>query len=183
MMDKGISRMDEAHRPGVHFSPLLRRIQRAAGEEPTLPCLRQLAVERGCSHYENTFEKPNYLPEEIRKLTNEEIGVALCLAHFGHEPLDIRIAAEIIASNGVSADRVAALAIQERCSAAISYIASAGRCVEPANPFWAELLGALPGRQVAPNPSFPHWTRFVSMTGLSRNGGKHTEWLRPCVSR
>jgi hypothetical protein len=37
----------------------------------------------------------------------------------------------------------------------------------------------LPKRNLNFPPLLPHWTRFVSMTGITRQGGNHTEWLRP----
>ena len=44
--------------------------------------------------------------------------------HFGRKSLNIRIAGEILASNGVCARKVASLAAKERCVTVITHIAS-----------------------------------------------------------
>jgi hypothetical protein len=69
---------------GLHLSPLLRKIQHLAAGESILACLRQLAVARGCRHYGRAFAEPAYVPIGLQHLTNEELAVGLCLAHFGH---------------------------------------------------------------------------------------------------
>jgi hypothetical protein len=162
-------------------SPLLRKIECLVDGRPVLQCLRQLAVERGCRHYENAFEAPDSLPQALRTLTSEEVIVALCLAHFGRQPLDIRIAGELLSAEGVDVSRIAILAAQESCADVVAYIAKVGQKVEPAYPLWQALLKALPQDRTGFHMQLPHWSRFVSMTGISRNGGKHIEWLRPCA--
>jgi hypothetical protein len=175
--------MEQRHKLGQHQSPLLRKLQLLSDGVPVLDCLRQLAVDRGCRHYEGAFEPPEILPEGYTALSNEELAVGLCLGYFDDYLLNIRMAAEIVAKEGVSPRRLALLATQERCNATFAYIATAGQRVEPTNPFWNDVLGHLPKRLFGHRLSFPHWTRFVSMTGVSRDGAKHVEWLRPCVLR
>ena len=164
---------------GLHESPLLRKIEKAVGKSPALPCLKRLAVERGCLHYENTLEEPDEVPVQFKSLTNEELGVALCLDHFDYDPINIRIAAEVISSNGVSPEKVALLAVKERCQAVVAHIAQCGQKVEPNNPFWKRLLDALRSKTSVISKHLSHWSRFVSMTGLTRNGGRQIQWLRP----
>lgn len=173
---------NSGHQPkvsGLHLSPLHRKLKRLAAGEPILSCMRQLAVDRGCKHYENTFEPPYYLPQTFKDLSNEELIVGLCLAHFGLQPLDIRIAGELLGAENLSVPRIASLAAQERCSGIIIHIAKVGQQIESNNTFWGDLIQTLHPPKREKTPSFPHWSRFVSMTGISRNGGKHVEWLRP----
>lgn len=166
-----------------HMSPLLRHLKKVVGNQEVLACLKQLAVERGCLHYEGTFEPPAFLPDGFHALTNEQLGVALCLAHFGCEPNNIRIAAEVISSGDVSPKELAFLAQKERCVREIAYIAGCGKNVEPQNQFWQEVLTALPAEKTKlPIKPMPHWTRFAILAGLDRYGKKTTHWLRPAHS-
>ena len=164
----------------LHASPLLHFIKKAAGIHEPLSCLKQLAVERGCLHYEGTFQPPAFLPNGLRALTNEQLGVALCLPHFGCKPNSIRIAAEIISGEGVSARELAFLAQKERCVREIAYIAGCGKNVEPHNRFWQDLLDSLPDeKEKLPVMPMPHWTRFAILAGRDQQGNKTTHWLRP----
>ena len=69
------------------------------------------------------------------------------------------------------------LAIAEQAVSTVRYIVSAARQFEPESVFWRELLERLPD---APEGVMPHPTRFVSMTGFTRNGVERvTIWIRP----
>jgi hypothetical protein len=166
---------------GQHLSSLRRKILKLSGDQPASACLRQLAVNRGCRHYEGTFEPPSFLPTGLATLTDEELAVALCLIDNDNYPLNVRIAAQLIGAKGVSAEKLALLAEKERCASVFAHIANAGKKVEPTNPFWSDVLKRLPKRNLSFPPLLPHWTRFVSMTGITRQGGNHTEWLHPCA--
>ena len=166
---------------GQHLSSLRRKILKLSGDQPASACLRQLAVNRGCRHYEGTFEPPSFLPTGLATLTDEELAVALCLIDNDNYPLNVRIAAQLIGAKGVSAEKLALLAEKERCASVFAHIANAGKKVEPTNPFWSDVLKQLPKRNLSFPPLLPHWTRFVSMTGITRQGGNHTEWLHPCA--
>jgi hypothetical protein len=166
----------------LHLSPLLRKIEQWIGETPALASLKQLAVERGCNHYQGTFEPPEELPPQLRQLSNEELGTALCLPHFGQAPNSLRIAAEIISAKNVSPQRLGHLAAQERCVPEIAYIARCGQAAEAENPFWTELLARLPKEKLKqPVRHMPHWSRFAILAGMDRTGEKHVHWLRPAT--
>lgn len=161
----------------LHLSPLLRKVQQLVGTSHALSCLKQLAVERGCNHYQGT---PTFYPTVVRQLSNEELGIALCLPHFGQEPNSLRIAAEIISADGVAPSHLAHLAAQERCVSEIAYIARCGQTTEPNNPFGVDLLARLPKEKMKPPiQHMPHWTRFAILGGLNRQGEKQVHWLRP----
>src|SRR5437868_5807329 len=78
-----------------HISPLLRKVKRFSGcsEDRLGPWLLKCAVDRGANHYRRTFAPD--LPGDNPALTNEELGVALCLAHLPFEPALIRAAAQL----------------------------------------------------------------------------------------
>ena len=125
---------------GQHLSSLRRKILKLSGNQPASACLRQLAVNRGCRHYEGTFEPPSFLPTGLATLTNEELAVALCLIDNDNYPLNVRIAAQLIGAKGVSAEKLALLAEKERCTSVFAHIANAGKKVEPTNPASSGML-------------------------------------------
>jgi hypothetical protein len=178
-----IASEDSAKVQALHLSPLLRKLQHWLGETHALASLKQLAVERGCNHYQGTFEPPpGELPPQLTQLSNEELGVALCLPHFGQTPNNLRIAAEIISAKGVSSHRLAHLAAQERCVPEIAYIARCGQAAEAENSFWTELLAQLPKEKLKqPIRHMPHWSRFAILAGMDRKGEKQVRWLRPAT--
>src|SRR3954470_3652936 len=80
----------------THVSPLLRRVKELSGcsEERVGKWLLKCAVERGATHYRRSFP-PDLAPDDLR-LSNEELGVALCLEHLPFEPMFIRAAAQLL---------------------------------------------------------------------------------------
>lgn len=161
-----------------HLSPLFRRIEKAIGDEDPATCLKGLAVKRGCRHYRGSF-KEGRVPTTATELTNEEIAVGLCLGQLSYDPLNIRVAAELLSAETCVPETITRLARQERCETVIGYIAACGQRVEPNNPKWKSILDGLGTVQAPPAGQLPHWSRFVSMTGITPGGGSHTEWLRP----
>jgi hypothetical protein len=123
------------------------------------------------------------MPKELEELSNVELGVALCLGHFDYDPINIRLGAEILSAKDCEPGAIAHLARQERCETVIRHIAECGQRVEGENPNWGILLRVIPSRRTEKPDCLPHWTRFVSMTGVTRSGGKHIEWLRPRNAR
>ena len=72
------------------------------------------------------------------------------------------------------------LAKAEGCEMAVRYVARAGRQFEPDNGLWSQLLGKVAISPEPPSGVFPHPTRFVSMTGITRAGvGRVVVWVRP----
>ena len=114
-----------------HTSPLLYKVRNLAGTEDPARCLKQLAVNRGCRHYDGAFKRPNIFPEELNSLSNEEAGIVLCLGQLPYDPAN------------VISFRLLTLAIRERCQTVIGYIARCGKQVEPQNHTWDKILAAL----------------------------------------
>jgi hypothetical protein len=77
----------------THVSPLLHRVRQLSGcaKDQVGEWLLKCAVERGATHYRRDFSTE--LPPDNPALTNEELGVALCLAHHTFNPMLIRAAA------------------------------------------------------------------------------------------
>ena len=69
-----------AHKLGdvSHVSGLLRRIAQLSGAgERVAEWLRKVAVARGANHYRRDFDPT--LPSDLPAISDEEIGVALCV--------------------------------------------------------------------------------------------------------
>jgi hypothetical protein len=164
----------------THLSPLLRKAQKL-GLGPRE--LEILAVQRGCRHYSNGTEPEQLLASE-GEFSNEELAIALLSTALRCDPHSIRCGAAMLGAEENSPRRLARLAVMERCVAPVRHVAEAGQHFEPENRFWKELLAALP---VAPPPKsgvLPHATRFVAMTGFTRQGpGLVVEWQRPTTAR
>lgn len=164
----------------THLSPLLRKAQKL-GLGPRE--LEILAAQRGCRHYSNGTEPEQPLASES-EFSNEELAVALLSTALRYDPHSIRCGAAMLGAEGNNPRRLAHMAVMERCVTPVRYVAEAGQRFEPENTFWRELLEGLP---VAPPPKsgvLPHATRFVAMTGFTRQGsGLVVEWQRPTVFR
>jgi hypothetical protein len=163
----------------VHVSPLLRKICRMSGcsEDRVGEWLLKCAVHRGASHYERDF--PDDLPPDNPDLSDEELAVALCLGRHPYNSTFIRAAAQLLSSPTSDAPRLARLAVMERVEPVLFHIATlAARLAPEAHP-WAYLLRHLPQRLACPPEALPHWSRFVSQTGVtSFTGGPDIKWLR-----
>jgi len=173
----------------THLSPLLMKARRLGLSTPE--SLEHLAVRRGCRYYDGSGEQ-NRLAEEpaeyrimlrsaADELTNEELAVALLSIVLPKSQWRMRLMAAMLAALGNSPKRLAMLAVQERSEQVVSYIAQCGRQVEPGNDFWDKLLAQLPDPTYQPAPDvLPHITRFVAMTGVTRQGkGTVIQWIRP----
>ena len=163
----------------VHVSPLLHKVCQMSGcsEDRVGEWLLKCAVGRGASHYERDF--PADLPPDHPELSDEELGVALCLGQHPYNSTYIRAAAQLLSSPTINSTRLARLAVMERVEPVLLYVATvAGRFAPEAQP-WAYLRQRLPQRVVCPPDALPHWSRFVSQTGVAAPGhGPDTKWLR-----
>jgi hypothetical protein len=163
----------------VHVSPLLHKVCQMSGcsEDRVGEWLLKCAVARGARHYERDF--PADLPPDHPELTDEELGVALCLGQHSYNPTYIRATAQLLSSPTIDSARLARLAVMERVEPVLLYIATvAARFAPDAQP-WAYLLRHLPQRLACPPDALPHWSRFVSQTGVAAPGrGSDIKWLR-----
>ena len=160
----------------THLSPLLQKARRL-GLDAT--GLERLAIQRGCDYYHNGSPLP---PVSVTRsqFSDEELAIALLNPALRYHPQTLRLGAAMLGAEGNDPVQVARLSKMERAERIVRYVASAGSKYEASNQFWAELLALLP---VTPAPSsrvVPHPTRFIAMTGITRQG-MHTvtEWIRP----
>lgn len=168
-----------AHKLGdvPHVSGLLRRIAKLSGAgERVAEWLLKVAVERGANHYRRDFDPT--LPVDLPAISDEEIGVALCLGQNSYNLDALRVAAQFLSSPRINAEHLCRLAVQERCEPVLLHIAEvAGKCAPEQEP-WAYLRQHLRPRRVPRTDALPHWSRFVSQTGYTPAGrGQHIEWL------
>ncbi|MEO5916930.1 MAG: hypothetical protein ABIS50_22065 [Luteolibacter sp.] len=171
----------------AHLSALLMKARRLGLASPM--DLERLAVSRGLRYYDShgdSLKEMRRTPAvsdsgSERGLTNEELAVALLSPSALYSQQRLRMGAAMLAAEGNRPESIANLALRERCETVVRHIALCGHEVEPQNPFWDKLLGLLPASDWVPQPdALPHPTRFVAMTGITRNGvGNLKQWIRP----
>src|SRR5712692_7647434 len=110
-----------------HVSGLLRCLAHTSGaNERVADWLLKIAIQRGADHYRREFDPS--LPPDSPAISDEEIGVALCLGEHPYELDHLRAAAQLLSSPRVNAARLCRLAVQERCEPTLLHIADlAGR--------------------------------------------------------
>lgn len=160
-----------------HVSGLLRRLAHTSGaNERVADWLLKVAVQRGAHHYRREFDPS--LPPDSPAVSDEEIGIALCLGQLPYDLDQLRAAAQLLSSPRTDAARLCRLAIQERCEPALLHIAHLAGRFAPELHVWAYVRQHLPPRPVPLTDALPHWSRLVSHTGVSANGGlPRTDWL------
>jgi hypothetical protein len=157
-------------------SPLLQKVFQLSGcdEAEVREWLLKCAVGRGASHYAREFGVG--LPPDDPQMSDEELGVALC----GHpyNPTYIRGAAQLLSSPRTDTAKLARLAVLEGVEPVLVHIAKIAARYAPAAEPWSYLLRNLPQSQDVPSDSLPHWSRFVSQTGVTPfGGGPSIKWL------
>jgi hypothetical protein len=188
-----------------HVSPLLMKARRLGLY--SVRDLEQLAFQRGCLYYDphgsakalakhDQYLKAgsSVLREEAvsygvpsvsaADFSNEELAVALFSPGLPSEQMRLRIGAAMLAADGNSPEKLARLAVRERCETVMRYVSECGKKVEPENRFWDDLLGLLPQTATLEPDRLPHITRFVAMTGVIRKQvGNIMQWIRPSITR
>ena len=148
----------------THLSPLLHKARRL-GLGPRE--LEILSVQRGCRHYSDGTEPVEPLVSE-HEFSNEELALALLSPALRYNPHSIRCGAAMLSAMGNDPARVARLTRRERSTQPVRQIAEAGRRYEPDNPFWERLISGLPASPRPKSGVLPHPTRYVAMTGFTR---------------
>ena len=162
----------------THVSALLRKVCKLSGlaEARVSEWLLKCAIERGAKHYVSEFAADVTL--DSADLTNEELGVALCLGHHHYDTFLIRAAAQLLSSPEIDAARLARLAEMERVEPTLRHIAEIAALYAPALEPWAYLRTHLRRRLTPPEGVLPHWSRLVNYTGVTPfGGGPSIQWL------
>jgi hypothetical protein len=159
-----------------HLSPLRRKLRRLGfpGEAQWI----QLAIERGCTHY----QRPGPAVQDPGKeqISNGELLTALLLSENKYNPDNIRIAGQLLGGE-TELKKILMLAKQERVETCLRHIAQQGHSVEPENEMWRVLLQSLPIRN-PPQGTLPHLDRFTTLTGFGPGKLRippRKKWLRP----
>ena len=161
----------------AHVSGLAIRLARLSGAGDRLPeWLLRTAVERGAKHYQRDFDPS--LPPDNPAISDEAIGVALCLGQMPDDPWFIRAAAQLLSSPRVDPQHLARLAKMERVEPVLLHIAAACERVGEASEPWATLRRQLHPRRTVRTEALPHWTRFAILPGLTRDGCAPPQWLK-----
>lgn len=160
-----------------HVSGLAIRLERLTGTGDRLcEWLLKVAVERGAWHYRREFDPS--LPPDNPTVSDEEIGVALCLGQHPYHLNNLRASAQLLSSPYIDVGKLTRLAVRERCEPVFLHIAKVAARYAPALEPWATLRQHLPFRRVPRLDAMPHWSRLVSHTGVTKNGGPpRTDWL------
>jgi len=162
----------------AHVSPLLRKILQMSGcsRDRVGEWLLRCAVQRGASHYERDFSDD--LPPDQPCLSDEEIGIALCLGEHPYNSVFIRAAAQLLSSPKIDPACLARLAVMERVESVLLHIAATAARYAPEAQPWAYLGSHLRQRKRIPADVLPHWSRFVIQTGVTPfGGGPNITWL------
>jgi len=160
----------------AHVSGLAIRLARLSGAGDRLPeWLLKTASARGAKHYQREFDPA--LPPDNPAVSDEEIGVALCLGQMPDDSWLIRAAAQLLSTPGVHPKRLARLAEMERVEPVFLHIAAACARVDEAMEPWATLRRELHPRRTVHTDALPHWTRFAILPGLTRDGYAPPQWL------
>lgn len=157
----------------AHHSLLLRKARRLGVSD--LTAAMRLAVARGAWHYASLWVPAESDPG-LAALRNEELVALLLLGAHPFEPFAIRCAAQLVSRCDPA--RLARLARLERVSRPLAHIARAGLAHDPARASdWRDLLDRLGSPRQAPAGRLQHWSRFVSHSGITRDGSPRTDWL------
>ncbi len=157
----------------THCSPLLRKARRLGLADLTFALC--LATARGAHHYASVFP-PTPDDPGLAIFSDEELVVLLLLGEHPFEPFAIRCAAPLVSLCDLP--RLARLAKQERTTRPLAHIARAGCAHDPDQTGrWRTLLHLLDHPPVVSAGRLPHWSRFVSHTGVTRHGPPRTDWL------
>lgn len=157
----------------AHCSLLQRKARRHGLID--LASLMRLAVARGARHYASAYPPAGSDPG-VKAISHEELVALLLLGAQPFEPLALRCAAQLLSRCDLS--RLGHIARQERVTRPLAHIARAGLSHDAAQSRrWRELLDLL-GKPATVAPGrLPHWSRFVSHSGITRDGGPRTDWL------
>jgi hypothetical protein len=135
----------------------------------------RLAVARGCRHYAPSYPPADFDPG-VEAIADEELVALLLLGENEFEPVAVRCAAQL--AGRCNLEGLARVAKQERIGRVLSYISEAGSTHDSTNKdFWLRLRALLGEQDPIANGVLPHWSRFVSQTGVIRNGGGDVKWL------
>lgn len=139
----------------------------------------RLAVQRGCRYYRDTVTGTAADPGR-NTIPNEELAMGLLHGSWEWSPAILRMGAAMLAANDNDPRKLLRLARLERAEPVVRELAKIGNRVKPTRELWSYLLKELPDRGPIQDGILPHPTRFMAMTGITREGrGIRSQWIRP----
>lgn len=157
----------------AHCSLLSRKARRHG--LPDLTAIMRLAVARGARHYASVYPAAETDPG-VEAISHEELVALLLLGGQPFEPFAIRCAGQLISLCDLP--RLSLIARQERVTRPLAHIARAGIEHDAGQTSrWRELLHRLGEPLAVASGRLPHWSRFVSHSGITRHGASRTDWL------
>jgi len=164
-----------------HQSSLVRKAGRLGFLD--IESLIQLAVLRGCTHYQNVIQGVPVHDPGQSILSNEELVALLLHGNYRYEPTAVRCAAQLIKSDLIDPERIGFLAIKERCVVPLRHIALNGKKHDSgARDFWQDILAVLGDGDEEPTEGIlPHVSRFMIIPGIQRGKIQPAKWLAPIV--
>jgi len=157
----------------AHCSLLQRKARRHGLTD--LTSIMRLAVARGARHYASVYP-PARIDPGVEALSHEDLVALLLLGSQPYEPFAIRCAAQIICL--CDPHRLSLIAGRERVTRPLAHIARAGAVHDTGRgAHWHELLHLLRSPPPVASGRLPHWSRFVSHSGFTRDGSPRTDWL------
>ena len=155
-----------------HLSLLRKKLIRLG-----LPKVRDwetLAIQRGCSHYQNYSCE---VDDPGEQLSNEELGLALLLGENPYNPRSVRIAVQLL-SGPIDLQTVILIAERERLLPLLNHLASEVLRYEPDDRAWKFIKAKTP-KSDFPSGVLPHHSRFVLDQGTFVSPEKRFHVLRP----
>jgi len=163
----------------THQSSLMRKSARNGLCD--VESLIHLAALRGCHHYKNVVPTRPVQDPGQSILSDDELVVLLLHGNNRYEPMAIRCAAQLLKSSLITPRHVAFLAIQERCTLSLRYIATLALDQDKEGPSpWAEIVEVLGDQSEPPVEGIlPHVSRFMINPGIQRGKQAPSKWLAP----
>ena len=157
----------------THCSLLQRKARRHRLTD--LTSIMRLAVARGARHYASVCLPAEFDPG-VEAISDEELVALLLLGAQPFEPFAIRCAAQILSLCDLP--RLSLIVRRERVARPLAHIARAGLAHDASQAArWRELLRLLGDPATVAPGRLPHWSRFVSHSGVTRDGSPRTDWL------
>ncbi|MEX2608220.1 MAG: hypothetical protein WD708_12830 [Kiritimatiellia bacterium] len=168
--------LGKALRETSHLSPLQRKLDRLGLKDSENWI--QLGIHRGCGHYRR--KGPMVKDPGTDTLSNLELAVALLLNGNIYDPVNIRVAAQLLSGES-DVDKTLFLTEKERVWTGLRYIAACGSILDPDNTYWKKLIEKLPSNS-PPKGVLPHPDRFTTESPPLRGQlgcARQRIWLRP----
>lgn len=174
-----MSTLDSKLGQTTHYSVLLRKARRLGLNGPD--DFMKIAVDRGCHHFQGTFQSELKTSPDENQLSDEELAVLLLHGGNAYSPMAIRCAAQLLKKPGLNLKSLGRLARMERVETPLHDIAEAGLRYDSADPRWGMIARSLCRFSTPPEAVLPAHQRYLIMAGRKRHSSENhpARWLSP----